>query len=223
LANLRRRWLVRMGYAAQASNPPPGMTELANEFLADAQRILYKRFPALRTSRFYTWTLEPGVRFYGIRENDDECSKKLDPYLLEWVGIEDLNGQWYPLVQGIRPEFYTDITNQTWPTHYEIRQCIEIFPPPAAAYKLRIKGRYGLLPFSVDEDKTTLPASPVLHWALGMGKRHYGKPDAKDYFDIALNEIGDFIAGSHGTARYIPGPRRDAPPPPKPVMKGGFE
>ena len=36
LGALRRRMLIRLGYASSADNPPPGMVDFCNEFLSDA-------------------------------------------------------------------------------------------------------------------------------------------------------------------------------------------
>lgn len=43
LASLRRDLLVRLGFAAQVSDPPPGMTELLNQFITEAEQVLWRR------------------------------------------------------------------------------------------------------------------------------------------------------------------------------------
>ena len=103
LAGLRRDILVRLGYAAQADNPPPGMAELLNSFLQRGQAFLYRRYRALQTERFYRWTMTVGERFYGIRDNIDDCTRKLDSGKITGAWVEDLNGTWLPLTQGIPP------------------------------------------------------------------------------------------------------------------------
>ena len=218
LAELRVNLLRRLGYSAQAANPPPGMTELLNSFLDTAHRLAYRTYPAIRTERFFSWTMIEGERFYGLREHDDPTVDEtddacdllfLDPQKVTWVGIEDLNGTWYPLLEGIPPEAYTRASTTTgWPSHYEIRGCIEVFPAPQAAYTLHIKGRYGLLPFAADTDKPSVDDEVVFLLALAQAKRHYGQPDANDYYQQALTHIQDLVAGSHHTRRYVPGERR---------------
>lgn len=205
LAQLRSRMMVRLGYAAQASNPPPGMAALLNDFLQSAQRFLYQKYKPLRTERFYTWTMEPGVRLYGIGSNEEGCTKRLNVYKVTWVGVEDLNGAWLPLVEGIPPEFYTAVSRNGLPGRYEIRQCIEVFPPPAEAYSLRIKGHFGLEAFTADADKTTIDSELVFLWALANAKNHYGQPDADDIATQANTYLKTLVAGSHNTARYVPG------------------
>lgn len=219
LAQLRRRLLVRLGYAAQADNPPPGMADLLDDFLVQSQRLLYRRYRALRTERFFTWTMIVGQRFYDLPDNDETCNKVLDPYRLSWVGVEDTNGAWYGLVKGIPPEVYTSVENQGLPALYEIRQCIEVFPAPSDNYKLRIKGHFGLTEFDEDTDTTTIDSELVFLWALANAKAHYGQPDASNVAAQAQTYLSTLVSGSHQTARYIPG-RSVSPPIPRPLFLG---
>lgn len=205
LAELRRRMLVRLGYAAQADNPPPGMADLLNDFLRQAQRFLYRKYAALRTKRIFTWTLIPGIRFYDLPDNDEACDKRLDPNELEWAGIDDTRGIWYELIAGIPPQFYTAVKFLGYPTRYEIRQCIELFPAPAGEYRLRIKGRFGLQAFSADSDRTTIDSELVFMWALSAAKAHYGQPDAASVRTETMAYLRDLNSGLHTTKRYVPG------------------
>jgi hypothetical protein len=132
----------------------------------------------------------------------------LDPHKITWVGIEDLNGVVYPLVAEIPPEAYTrGDTSTGWPTHYEIRNCIEVFPAPQEAYLLHVKGRYDVLPFEADTDKPSVDDEVVFLLALAAAKRHYGQGDANDYYQQAMTHIQSLVAGAHQTRRYIPGKR----------------
>lgn len=205
LGELRTDLLVRLGYAAQAANPPPGMVPLLNSFLQRAQKTLYRRYRALQTERIYRWTMTPGERFYGIRDNIDDCPKKLEPNRISWVGLTDLNGAWLSLSNGIPPEFYTSSMYNGMPSHYEIRQCIEIFPAPDAAYTLRVKGHFGLMRFTEDTDPCTIDSELLFMWALANAKNHYGQPDASDIAAQAQTYLRDLIAENHGTRRYVPG------------------
>lgn len=205
LYDLRRDVLIRLGYAAQVDNPPPGMAELVNAFLQRAQSFLYRRYRVLQTERFYRWEMTPGERFYGIRDNIDDCPKKLEATRITWAGVEDLNGTWLPLRAGIRPEYYTSVTFEGLPTCYEVRQCIEVFPAPDEAYTLRIKGHFGLSRFTEDTDQCTIDSELLFMWALANAKNHYGHPDASDVAAQAQTYLRDLIAETHGTRRYIPG------------------
>lgn len=205
LVQLRRRLLIRLGFAAQADNPPPGMAILLDDFLQSTQKFLYKKYPAVR-QRFFQWTLVPGIRYYDIPDNADVCTKRMDVHKVTWVGIEDVNGQWFQLTEGIDPRYYTSVAFIGYPSLYEIRQCIEIFPAPTEAVtKLRIKATFTLQPFAADGDTTSIDSELVFLWALGQSKAHYGHPDADNYIAMAREYLGKIVAGEYHTARFIPG------------------
>jgi len=211
LANLRKRMLIRAGYAAQANNPPPGMILLCNEFLREAQNQLYRQHWENRTLRMYAWQMEINQRYYGFSNDESDC-RRLDPLSVDWVGFEDLNQAWYPLIEGIDPVLYTRAQISTgWPTHYEIRSCIEIFPAPRAAYTLWIKGRFGLDPFVADTDNTTIDAESIFLLATGLLKMHYSQPDGQSMVTQALNYTKYLVSGRHGTRRYVPRTRVQTP------------
>ena len=136
--------------------------------------------------------------------------------------MEDSNGAWWPLIKGIPPEIYT-ITTNSRPTHYEIRQCIEVWPAPADdTWKLRIKGHFGLLPLAADSDETTIDPEAIFLQALANAKAHYGQPDADNYAAQAAGYVHSLVAGSHHTRRYVPGVSRAAVPWVRPVPVGGW-
>lgn len=219
LGELRLSLLERLGYAAQAANPPPGMAPLLNNFLRRGQSFLYRRYRALQTERTYRWTMTVGERYYGVLDNEDECQKRLDALKLSWVGVTDLNGAWVPLHAGIPPEFYTSVTFEGLPARYEIRQCIEVFPAPDAAYTLRVKGHFGLGRLTDDLDQCTIDSELLFLWALANAKNHYGHPDAADVAAQAQTYLKELVAASHGTRRYIPGSQPVATPS-RPVFLG---
>ena len=212
LTSLRDRMMIRLGYAAQVSNYPPGMSALLSDFLQNAQVVLYAQNPALHTERIFTWTLTAGTRYYDITDNDEQdaganqCVKLLSDYKAPtWVGFQDDNDAWIPMSEGIDPVRYTN-TTQGRPDSYEIRQGIEIFPAPdSSTYKLRIKGYFGLLAFTADDDTTTLDSELVFMLALGNAKAHYGQRDAQSVLTQVTSYLRAVNAGTHGTARYIPG------------------
>lgn len=217
LSELRVEMMRRLGFSVMTANPPPGMNELLTGFLQTAQRMLYRQYPVLRTERFFTWNMEPGVRFYDLDANRDVCTKKLDPRMLSWVGISDECDVWRPLVCGIPPECYQDSNEQGVPYRYEIRQCIEVWPAPDSdIYKLRIKGDFGLEPFEGDDDQCTIDDEAVFLSAMARAKAHYGHPDARNYEADAINYIRNLTAGAHLTRRYVPGERVEQPLP-KPI------
>jgi len=205
LAQLRARMAIQCGYAAMASNLPTGQASEFNEYLYSAQKQLYLKFRAQRTERFFKWTMVPGERYYGLADSEDCCDLQLDPLGITWVGFEDLNRAWYRLIEGIDPVYYTRANiNFGWPTRYEIRSCIEVFPAPQAAYTLWIKGDIGLAPFTSDGDRPTFDDEAVLLFAVANWKSAKGKVDAERCMGQATQRIQDLTARKHGTRRYVP-------------------
>lgn len=213
LLQLRTDLMARLGFGAQAANPPPGMASLLNGFLIEAQELLYHRPTGeFRTERFYSWPLTVNVRKYTLTANAEQtdpttpCTKALNPRQITWVGIER-DGIWSPLAHGIKPEQYSNaITGR--PERYKIRQCIELWPTPeATAGNLVIKGNFELEAFAADADKTTINSRAVFLLALANAKAHYRQPDASNYVQQLEVLIDNLVAGSHATARYVPGAR----------------
>lgn len=220
LADLRVRVLRRLGFGAMTSNPPPGMADLVDDFLRDGQKQLAERFPELVTERFFSWTMIAGTRFYTTSGDDEGATSPdyvLNPKRISWVGVEDSNGTFTPLHQGIPPELYTSESQQGLPHYYEIRQAIEVFPAPDQAYTLQVKGYYKNLPFSSDTDVVSVDPDLVFLHALASAKSHYRQPDADTVFSQLTSLMGSLTAGTHGTARYVPGTVR-ATPQTKPVL-----
>jgi hypothetical protein len=208
MSSLSARILVRLGFSNQAANPPPGMALLVQDFLTSAQTYLYKRYLQLHTKRFFRWKVNPGQRFYSLKDNDEDvlCNFTMDPLKsIEWAGIQDTRNVWYPLIQGIPPQLYTMITKPWRPARYDIRQAIELYPAPDQTYWLWVKGHFGLTSFVNPTDTTTLDSELVFLHALANAKSHYGQPDANNIEAQANAYRAELIAGTHQTAHYLPG------------------
>ena len=366
LLTLRTKMMVALGFAAQKASPPPGMADMIDGWLSDAQKELYAKNPSLRTERRFRWTLLKGEGFYGIRDDDplakpDQsagtggtiaftaaqllvgttpagisqfdldgqgvggtltsgdfagfnyfqiywvnasggelhvalrvptslarvspqtayftnlniagvtngtrtaasatfttavqgadtvytwvwgaaalsgsmvsgtsytaqftpvsaqtyCAKHLNEYKISSVWLEDLDGSFSPLLPGIPMSYYNSVDELGFPSRYEIRSCIEVFPRPSASgMKLWMAGQMDLDAFTADADRTTIDSHLVYLWALAAGKEHYGKKDAATVRGRAGAYLLDAISGKHGTNRYIPR-REEMPPEVEPVM-----
>lgn len=204
LKQLRDALMIRLGYAAQVANPPPGMTDLLNNFLIEAQELLYQRYAILRLDRQYSWPLVAGQRFYAFDANQETATLRIDPAKIRWAGaIRD--SIWYPLEQGIPPEAYT-YAPSAWPLRYAVRDAIEVWPAPSAsAGTLVLVGEFGLQAFANDTDQATVEDRPLFLLALSNAKAHYGKPDADRYLQQMEVYIQNRVRAGHGTKRYIPG------------------
>jgi hypothetical protein len=221
LLQLRTAVLRRAGYASQAANPPPGIADEIDECIRDAQRLLYRKHRELRQERFFRWTMVPNQRFYAFGDEDTggdvDCNKLLEPNTITGVWLEDLNNAFFQLVSGINPEWYTETTQNGYPTNYEVRSCIEVFPAPRGAYKLWVRGRFGLEPLVADTDRTTIDDQGVYLLALGTFKKGRGKADADSILAQASTYEQTMVASTHTTRRYIPQTAVPAPLP-MPVM-----
>lgn len=111
LLQLRNDLMVRLGFAAQLALPPPGMTELLNATLQDAQDQLYYRYNALRTERWWAWQLQPGRRIY---DTPIDCTKALDFRKISAVYLSDNGGRalstWQASVPITLNAYYNSLT-----------------------------------------------------------------------------------------------------------------
>ena len=173
-----------------------------------AQTFLYKRYVQLHTKRFFRWKVNPGQRFYSLKDNDENVLEgvTMDPNkTIEWCGIQDSRNVWYPMIQGIPPQLYTMITKPWRPARYELRGAIEIYPVPDQTYWLWVRAHFGLMSFVNPTDKTTIDSELVFLWALANAKAHYGQPDAQNIAGQANAYKAELIAATHQTAHYLPG------------------
>jgi len=187
---------------------PPNLKVVINDMLLDGQTFLYRRYLQLHTKRLFRWKVNPGQRFYSLKDNDEDvlCNYQMDPVRsIEWVGIQDSRNVWYPLIQGIPPQLYTMITKPWRPARYDIRQAIELYPMPDQTYWLWIKGHFGLSNFTLDTSSTTIDSNLVFLHTLANAKAHYGQPDAANIAKQANDYRAELIAGTHQTAHYLPG------------------
>jgi hypothetical protein len=216
---LRQDLMKRLGFAALAAVPPTGMAELLNSFLDSAHRALFLRPAVPRQNRIFTWTITAGQKFYGVDANEETgtgANKDFDVRKVLWVGIED-DGNWRRLHAGIRPEMYSQDQTGT-PSHYEIRQSIELWPTPDVSGQfLRVLATAELSAFTADSDTPSINDEILFLMALYLAKRHYNQPDANDQLQIMEAMIRGEVAGTHTTRRYITGYEPETPIYPKTV------
>lgn len=191
---------------------PLNLEATVDSILRSAQEELFHRYDAVKTERIFTWNVTAGTRYYGLNSNVACCNVDMSRHKIGWVGVETTDGEWYELHEGINPSLYTRTDEwQGWPSRYEVRQCLEIFPAPDATIsKIRIKGFFGLKAFASDTDTSTIDTELLFTYALAQAKAHYGQRDADALFQISSKLADDLVAGSHHTARYVPGASRKA-------------
>lgn len=211
LLEMRQEMLIGLGRGNQLASPGPGVSALVDQHLRNAQKRLYERASWLVAERYFSWPLLAGVRLYGISQNGEDCTKRINPNKISWVGIVR-DSIYLPLRQGIWPTLHSYDTLTGYPQRFDIRQCIEIWPAPDITEgSLVIRGNFGVQPLVADDDRATIDDALICELALGTLKRHFRQPDAADYIQMAEVMLNNLVAGTHtGMARYVPGRRRDA-------------
>jgi len=112
---------------------------------------------------------------------------------------------WFPIRQGINPLDYGS-PSPGYPTHFELREFIEVWPAPSKPLVLWIKGHLGLKRFTEDDDYSTVDSNTVFLFALALAKASRGQPDANNYAQMATRSVSNIVASGHGIRRYIPRP-----------------
>jgi WD40 repeat protein len=135
----------------------------------------------------------------------------LDQREISWVGISQGDVGWRPLAKSVPPTNYSNLVTAI-PNFYDIREQIEVWPAPVSnAWQLRIKGYFTPGPFELDTDTTTIDWQVVYLQAVADAKVAFKQPDAGLAQAQLRTYIGDLVAGTHGTRRYIPGPPGQLP------------
>jgi hypothetical protein len=143
----------------------------------------------------------------------------LDARSITWVGASSGDNTWRELVHGIDPLQY----NATWtgpPQRYEIRQAIELWPAPAdTTWLLRVKGYFAPTVFEADTDTASIDWQAIYFKSLADALRIYKREDEAKVEDQKLIDyVKRLVAGTHKTARYIPGGEKIGRTPPRPVI-----
>lgn len=194
---------------------PPGGKAAVEQHLKSAHALIHRRYDALRTERWFSWNLTAGVALYDFPQNAErqgvtpQCTKTIDPYKVRWVGVKEADGAWRPLTQGIPPHALGYTTGGP-PTHFDFRQCIQLWPAPTVTQgQLVIRAHFNPDAFAADADKPSVDDELVYLLALAQAKTAFQQQDAQLYLTQFEVHLGKLIAGSHGTARYIPGGHAD--------------
>lgn len=200
LIDLRYDICRRLGYSAQIPNLPPGMPELVDSFINDANEQLFERYPVMRLERWFTWQTVVGQRAYDI---PIDCTEYLDSRHITGAWLQD-DDAWFPLVGGINPLLYNQ-TMFSLPQYYEVRDALYLWPiPDKPTYLFHLKGQFGANQMVLDEDTCTVDSRAVFLHALANAKAHYGQGDAVRYDRQLEILIGRYTAGAHYSKRYIP-------------------
>lgn len=188
----------------RATRRPPNIIDMCTKWLERAQFHAYFKYKQLRTEKWFEIPVDVGERIFDVPSAD---SKSLEMRYVSEAWLQDDN-RWLPLKPGIDASLF-NITQQTIPTRFELREFFEIFPIPNKAYTAWIKGHFGLQPFIDDADVTTIDPEVVLLQALVWGKLHFEHKDAVAQMKFLDDLIKRLNTGTHSGKRYIPNPDKD--------------
>ena len=208
LLEMRQEMLIGLGRGNQLASPGPGVAALVDMHLRNAQNLLYNRAQWLCAETYFSWPLLQGVRLYGLAQNAEPCSKRINVNKITWAGIVR-DSIYFPMRQGIWPALHSYDTVTGYPQRFDIRQCLEVWPAPDITEgSIVIRGNFGLMPLVADADRATIDDYLICQLALGTLKRHFRQPDAADYIQAGEVLLNNLVAGTHtGMARYVPGQR----------------
>lgn len=202
--SLYERVMRRIGYAAQLAKPPPGVQAKVFDYLEEAQNLAMSDFDEIGHTRYFTWDLEVGNRFYGLDENSDICTKQLRHLTIQAIYLKR-GDQWTRLIRGIDPLWFNGGIHNSTPTHYDVRQCLEIWPPTSQeGDQLIVKGQFKKLPFEAADDMSTADPEAIFLRTVAFMKAEKSQPDGQMYAGQYWSYIGNINADLHRDVRYIP-------------------
>ncbi len=207
LGSMRSELRDRLGYRAQSQGV---LITSLNSYLRNAQYQLYwhVEWKLLKTTKEVT--VGNGQINY---DYEDDCNP--DRILSFWSDVVPQSPvNWYPMHEGIELEHYNSGLNSDRPRRFELRDQIEIWPPPdSTGYKFRYEYIKRLNPFTQDTHTLTVPddGAVFLH-ALANAKAHYKQPDAAGYAGQLRSLMDKLRAKKAGNKVYQRGRSTNQPP-----------
>lgn len=209
-----------MGYATQLvldGTPTERLARLQTGFVAlikqtlnMQQRRVIEDITEIANERYFSWALQDGVTRYCTDDNLETCRNKLRAARIFEAYIINTQGSIISrLVKGIPFDFHSggDLGKST-PTRYEVRSCIEVWPPPAVSDDnlfLVVRGQLAASDMVDDADTPNCTSDLVVMRTIAFLKSSKGHSDASDYMSQYRQSIGILNADSHIDERYIPG------------------
>lgn len=187
LEDLRSELRTVLGFGAAGAVPGVNQT-LLNSFLRQAQAELYWQGSWAELRARADLSLGSGQTLINY---PSDCN----PERIEDLYVQ-VSSTWLPITEGIEKQLYTTVDSTNYPSFYERRSQIELWPESDQAYTLRIWYYKVLGAFTQDGDRATLNDDLVLARAIALGKAHYRHPDADKY----ETSVATMINGAKGGA-----------------------
>lgn len=207
LGSMVERVAIPMGYATQLDALQDGVKKQIVNELNMQQRRVVEDLIEIGNERFFSWLLRDGVTRYCTDENIETCRQKLlaarisEAYIVNRAGLIVTR-----LDRGIPFDYHSggDLARSI-PTRYELRSCIEVWPPPAGDdLMLVVRGQLAATPMVADTDVASCNADLVVMRAIAFLKSRKGHPDASDWMSQYRQSLGVMNADTFADQRFVP-------------------
>lgn len=191
LAQMREEVAIPMGYGAQLFSLPASVIRLIDWHLNNAQRIAAQDIKEINAQRYFTWNVEPGQTKFCTTDNIETCRNVLAATRITEAWIVRDDNQRDRLTKGITFGMAANDNPRSTPSRYDVRSCIEIWPPPDRAMKLVVKGTLAAVDMVADTDTPTVDPTLIISRALAFYKAGKGHQDAQIY----MGQYNQFLSG----------------------------
>lgn len=182
---------------------------LIDSFIRSAQKQLYEDYQWKRLETYVE-------RLTGVEQVLYDYPADCEPENIIQIAIQN-SGIWTPLKPGITLS-QRSIIGSGQPSRYELRAQMEIHPPPAQQYTMRIEYKQSCGSLTNDNDRTTIDSELVLLHALAAAKAHYRQPDAPQVASQLENMLAKLKA--HSRQKTVFRRQEDVEPMPFPRVEG---
>lgn len=205
---MRSEVAIAMGYAAQLAALPASFEQKVNYQLNLHQRMAAQDIVEINAVRYFSWDVEQGQTKFCTTDNLETCRNVLAATRITEAYIVTDDNVITRLVKGIEYQRYEAGNPASTPSHYEVRSCIEIWPPPDRAMKLVVKGSLAAVDMTADTDTPTVDPDLVVLRTIAFMKAGKGHQDAQLYMGQYRSFIAGLNAEGHTDERYVPGKLR---------------
>lgn len=204
LAELRANVAIAMGYSAQIAALPASVIASINYQLNLQQQLVLADLVEINAIRYFTWNFAAGESKFCTTENLETCRNQLAATRITDAYVVTEGNVITKLFKGIDVRQKASDNPRSTPTRYEVRSCIEIWPPPAAAGKLLVKGSLAHVPMVNNTDVCLVDPVALELRTIAFLKGAKGHPDAGNYSGQYGSYIANLCAESHNDMRYVP-------------------
>lgn len=204
LAQLREKVAIGMGYSSQLASLPASFLRNVDMQLNLQQRLIVTDLLEITGKRYFTWDVAIGQTMFCTTENLETCRNVLRASRISEAWIVYPSNIRQRLIKGISFGMGTSSNPRSLPMRYDVRSCIEIWPPPDREMKLVVFGQLAATDMVNPTDKCTVDATALLVRTLAFLKGQKGHQDASTYAGQYQSYIANLNADSLEDINSIP-------------------